>query len=233
MNIWRLLRAEAEYHKIYMAIAYSIALPAMAVAILVAGGVESALQTPNIFLIASQVLLLSLVFPVILGITADRRNSKRTRLWVQTAVPIRKMSFLILIFPLLFWFSLSALFWLIYLWETAGRIVIRYAWNTLSLTGFVFLAAASVLFYDLNYCLRSRASRRMFNILGPLGLSAALLLFFIVILPPDSPTSLPWMRRFMLDFGSTPVSSLFMFALGAAGLVVGAMIFSRRRSYTE
>ncbi len=233
MNFKRLLWAEADYHKIYLAVAYFIALPAMAAAIVFAGGVERVLQTPNIFLIVSQILLLSLVFPVILGITTDRRGSKRTRLWAQTAVPIRQMAFLILIFPLVYWLSLAGLFWVIYLWETAGRIVIRYAWITLSLTGFVLLAAASVLFYDLNYCLRSRTSRRILNIMGPLGLSIGLILFFIAMLPPDSPTSLPWMRRFMLDFGSTPASALFMFASGAVGAAVGTIIYNRRRSYTE
>lgn len=232
--MWELIKAEFSYYRYYVLIAYVMALPPMLGVIMAAGGINNLhLVRANTSVIIILIMLWALILPLIIGISGDRRTSKRTRLFVQLARPLNQLGLLYIVIPLFFWFSFLFLFWIIYLLHHPGGIQVIFVWRSIALTGFVILCVSVVLYPDLNFVVKTRRMRQVLTFLGPVCASAILLLFIFILLPPSTPSGLKPLKAIMLDLGSSALGSIMLILIGALGLIMGLWIFRLRKSYTE
>jgi hypothetical protein len=230
--VWPLLKAEIAYNKIFLIIAYSIAVPTLIFSFIWGGGIyqKGNFDSP-IIVIFHQMIFMIVLFPIILGVTLDRRSSKRTRYHAQLIHPVRYLGIIYLSLPLLFWFSIVFLFWIVYLIVHPGSIEFPLIWQTLSITGLMFVLASGPLYYDLNHCLKGRAVKSILNLLGPILFVGLILLYYAAILPLVRNFS-P-LNTVMLEFGSSPLGSILFFCTGSIMAVLGIVIVGRRKTYVD
>ena len=186
--MWSLLKAEISYNKIFLIIAYSIAVPTLIFSFIWGGGLYQKGNFPSpIIVLFHQMMFITVLFPIILGVTIDRRNSRRTRFHV------------LLIHP--------------------GSIESSLIWQTLSITGWMFVLASGPLFYNINHCFKDRTVKLVLNLLCPVLFMALVILYFEAIIPQIGSFSLSNIP--ILRFSSLPLGSLLFFFVG------------RRKSYVE
>jgi hypothetical protein len=230
--VWRLLKAEIAYNKIFLIVAYSISIPTLLFSFIWEGGIyqKGNFNSP-IIVIFHQMIFMTVLFPIILGVTLDRRSSKRTRYHAQLIHPVRYLGIIYLSLPLLFWFSIVFLFWIVYPIVYSGNVESPFIWQTLSITGLMFVLASGPLYYDLNHCLKGRAVKSILNFLGPMLFVALILLYYAAIIPLVRNFS-P-INTMMLEFSSSPLGSILFFCTGIIMAVLGVVIVGRRKTYVE
>ncbi len=230
--MWQILKAEIIYNRIWLIVAYSIALPTLVASKLWGWNIYQINSVqPQAILLTHQMIFFAFLFPLIMGVTNDRRSSKRTRFFAQLVLPARKIGIIYLSIPLLFWVSLVFIYWMLYLIGRSERVDPRLIWFTMTLTGFYCIVTASVLFYDLNYYLRKKNQKLILNILGPVILGGILFFYVFSILP--AVTNIKPLNIFMLNLSSSPLGSVILLFIGMLMAVFGLVIFYYRKSYTE
>jgi len=120
--VWRLLKAEMAYNKIFLIVAYIIAVPTLIFSFIWEGGLyqKGTFNSP-IVVIFHQMIFMTVLFPIILGVSLDRRSTKRTMFHAQLIHPVRWLGIVYLSLPLLFWFSLVFMVLLI-----GGFVLVKY-----------------------------------------------------------------------------------------------------------
>jgi hypothetical protein len=230
--MWRILKAEIIYNKIWLIVAYSIALPTLIISKLWGWNIYQINSAqPQAILLTHQMIFFAFVFPLIMGVTNDRRSSKRTRFFAQLVLPVRKFGLIQIAIPLLFWISLVFIYWMLYLIGHSERVDPHFIWFTMTLTGFYCIVTASVLFYDLNYCLKKKNHKLIMNILGPVIFGGILFFYVFSMLP--AVTSIKPLNIFMLNLSSSPLGSVILLFIGMLMVAFGLLIFFNRKSYTE
>ncbi|UCC38550.1 MAG: hypothetical protein JSV96_12025 [Candidatus Aminicenantes bacterium] len=230
--MWKLLKAEIVYNKVLLSIAYFIAVPTLIGSFIWGGWIfnKSQITGPAIVLV-HQVVFYAILFPLIFGTKADRRNSKRTRFHAQLIFPIRQLGMIYIALPVLFWFTIVFLFWMICILVFADRIELYFLWQTLALTGFILIAASSALYHDLNYWLKGKFQKLIINILGPVLFIALLFLYFAAILPPLK--QLEPLNRSLYNFVFSPLGAIIFLVLGIIVAAFCVVIVAHRKSYSE
>jgi hypothetical protein len=230
--MWQILKAEIIYNKIYLIIAYSIAIPTLIGSKLWGWNIYQINSAqPQAILLTHQMIFFSFIFPLIMGVTTDRRNSKRTRFFAQLVLPVRKSGIIYIATPLLFWISLVFIYWMLYLMANSECVNPHFIWFTMTLTGFYCIVAASVLFYDLNYCLKKKNQKLIVNILGPIVFGGILFFYVFSMLP--AVTNLKPLNIFMHSLSYSPLGSVILLFIGILMVAFGLVIFYHRKSYTE
>jgi hypothetical protein len=230
--MWRLLKAEIAYNKIFLVIAYSIAVPTLVFSFIWEGGIyqKGNFNSP-IIVIFHQMIFMTVLFPIILGVTIDRRGSKRARFHAQLIHPVRYLGIIYLSLTLIFWLSIVFLFWMVYPIVHPGSIESPLIWQTLSITGLMFVLASGPLYYDLNHCLKGGAAKSILNFLGPILFVALVLLYYAAILPLVRNFS-P-INTMMSEFGSSPLGSILFLCMGSIMATLGIVIIGRRKTYVD
>ncbi|UCE41213.1 MAG: hypothetical protein JSV17_17570 [Candidatus Aminicenantes bacterium] len=230
--MWRLLKAEIAYNKNFLIIAYGIAVPTLIFSFIWEGGIyqKGNFNTP-IIVIFHQMIFMTVLFPIILGVTIDRRSSKRAMFHALLIHPVRSLGIIYLSLPLFFWFSIVFLFWLIYPIVHEGNVEFPLIWQTLSITGLMFVLASGPLFYDLNHCLKGKAAKLILNFLGPF-LYVVLVLFYYAAIIPLLGNFSP-INTMMIEFSSSSLGSILFFCTGSILAALGIIIVGRRKSYVE
>ncbi len=230
--MWHLLNAEIAYNKIFFIVAYSIAIPTMIFSFIWEGGIyqKGSFNSP-IIVIFHQMIFMSVLFPIILGVSLNRRSTKRIMFHAQLVHPVRSLGIVYLSLPLLFWFSLVFIFWIVYPIIHPGDIEAPLVWQTLSITGLMFILASGPLCYDLNHCLKDRAAKSILNILGP-ALFVGLVLFYYAAITPLV-RNFSQVNTAMLEYSSSPLGSILLFCVGTVLAALGIIIVGRRKSYVE
>jgi hypothetical protein len=230
--MWRLLKAEIAYNKNFLIVAYCIAVPTLIFSFIWEGGIyQNGNFNSPIIVIFHQMIFMTVLFPIILGVTLDRRKSKRVVFHARLIHPVRYLGIIYLSLPLLFWFSIVFFFWMIYPIVHSGNIESPLIWQTLSITGLMFVLASGPLFYDLNHCLKRKAVKSILNFLGPF-LYVVLILFYYAAIIPLVGNFSP-INTLMLKFSSSPLGSILFFCTGSILAALGVVIVGRRKSYVE
>jgi hypothetical protein len=230
--MWNLLKAEISYNRIYLLIAYCIAIPTLILFLILEGGIyRMSHSDPPVVVLFHQILLMTVVFPLVIGIAIDRKNTKRARLNAQLISPIRGLGLIYMSIPILFWLSIVFLYWLFLVVGSSSVIKSQFIWQTVALTGFMFFAAGIALYPDLKYCLKRKSEIHVANILGPVIGTVLALLYYASIMPQVK--NIKHLNAVIPDLGSSPVGAIVALAFGILMAVLGIVIVGYRKSYTE
>lgn len=230
-KMWRILKAEIIYNRILLIVSFMIAIPALFISFIWDDWAFSInqIKSPAVVLV-HHVILWAVLF-LLIGAASDKRNSKRVRLHAQLMLPIRQLGMIYVALPILFWFSIVFLIWMIYLIGFPSRVDAFLIWQMVVMTGFIFIAASGPLFYDLNYLAKEKSQKLILNILGPVLFIALLILYFAAILPPVMRNIS--LSRSLYNFLFSPLGATILILLGIVLIAFGVIIVAHRKSYTE
>jgi hypothetical protein len=186
---------------------------------------------PPVVVLFHQILLMTVVFPLVVGISIDRRNTKRARLNAQLISPIWRLGLIYMSIPILFWGSIVFLYGIFFLVGSSSAINSQLIWQTVALTGFMFFAAGISLYPDLKYCLKKKSEIHLANILGPVIGSILALLYYASIMPRVD--TIKHLNAVIPNLGSSPAGAIAALAFGILMAVLGIVIVGYRKSYTE
>lgn len=230
--MWKLLKAEISYNRIYILIAYGIAIPTLIFSFIWKGGIyRMSHANPPAVVLFHHMLLMTVIFPLVIGIAFDRRNTKRVRLNAQLITPIRILGLIYMSIPILFWLSIVVLYWIFLLAGSSSAFNSQFIWQTVALSGFMFFAAAVTLYPDLKYCFRKKAEAHLANILGPVIGTVLALLYYVSILPQVK--DIKHFKAMIPNLGSSPVGAIVALTFGILMAILGNKIVGYRKSYAE
>ena len=229
--MWRLLKAELQYYKIDLILGLSFGLIGM-IANVITGWQNPEIDLPGV----RSLMAMGTVFACFLRLFKYAQD-KKDRQHATLPLPVRQVGVLRLLYIIIIWLGLVVLFWICSSTIRPYRVD-TIIWETLSLTGFIFMANAILFIHRDLYLSLSRRYQKA-------GLMAAysfiivlgyVLFYFIFAVSIPYFKFLRQLDPFKDNFktiASSPYAILLSNVLGIGFSIMSVVIYERRRSYIE